>query len=156
MPPKHKNGHNSVSFWARATIYSSKCISWYGASLTVAPNFDISSRSKVIFASIWQPFCENLNYSTYLKFDFRFVIYAPELVELDYFEPYLFIFHRYLLLAKISQKFGKYVRLTVCLSVCLSATRYSSQFLTNHHQTWSTYGVWYKDHAYSFSRSKVK
>ena len=44
-----------------------------------------------------------------------------------------------LLLAKISQKFGKYVRLTVCLSVCLSvclfvclsATQYSSQFLTN-------------------------
>ena len=38
-------------------------------------------------------------------------------MELDYFEPHLFIFHPYLLLAKI---FGKYVRLTVCLSVCLS------------------------------------
>ena len=37
-------------------------------------------------------------------------------MELDYFEPHLFIFHAYLLLAKI---FGKYVRLTVCLSVCL-------------------------------------
>ena len=50
-------------------------------------------------------------------------------MELDYFEPHLFIFHPYLLLAKI---FGKYVRLTVCylpkiwqvcssdgLSVCL-------------------------------------
>ena len=37
-------------------------------------------------------------------------------MELDYFEPNLFIFHPYLLLAKI---FGKYVRLTVCLSVCL-------------------------------------
>ena len=61
-----------------------------------------------------------------------------------------------LLLAKISQKFGKYVRLTVCLSVCLSVTRYSSQFLTNQHQTWSIYVVWYKDQAYSFSRSKVK
>ena len=63
----------------------------------------------------------------------------PELVELDYFEHSLFIFDTYLLLAKISQKFGKYVRLTVCLSVCLSvclfvclsATQYSSQFLTN-------------------------
>ena len=32
-------------------------------------------------------------------------------MELDYFEPHLFIFHPYLLLAKI---FGKYVRLTVC------------------------------------------
>ena len=37
-------------------------------------------------------------------------------MELDYFEPHLFIFHPYLLLAKIF--FGKYVRLTVCLSVC--------------------------------------
>ena len=41
-------------------------------------------------------------------------------MELDYFEPSLFIFDTYLLLAKISKKFGKYVRLTVCLSVCLS------------------------------------
>ena len=39
-------------------------------------------------------------------------------MELDYFEPHLFIFHPYLLLAKIFN-FGKYVRLTVCLSVCL-------------------------------------
>ena len=32
---------------------------------------------------------------------------------------FLTLFHPYLLLAKISQKFGKYVRLTVCLSVGL-------------------------------------
>ena len=38
----------------------------------------------------------------------------------------------YLLLAKI-YNFGKYVRLTVSLSVCLCITRYRSQFLNNHH-----------------------
>ena len=60
------------------------------------------------------------NYSMQLRFDFRFVIYAPKLVELDSFERDLFIFDPYLLLAKISLKFCKYVRLTVCLFVCLS------------------------------------
>ena len=57
-------------------------------------------------------------------------------MELDYFEPSLFIFDAYLLLAKISKKFAsmfvwrfvtcqnfeeicKYVRLTVCPFVCL-------------------------------------
>ena len=60
----------------------------------------------------------------------------------------------------LSKKFGKYVRLMVCLSVCLSVclfgTRYRSQFFNNRHQTWSTYEVMYKEEPYSFSRSKVK
>ena len=41
-------------------------------------------------------------------------------MELDYFKHPLVIFYPYLLLAKISKKFGKYVRLTVCVFVCLS------------------------------------
>ena len=57
-------GHNSVSFSARAPIYSSNCSSWYCASSVVQLNFDIPSRSKVIFAWIWRPFWENLNYPT--------------------------------------------------------------------------------------------
>ena len=65
-----------------------------------------------------------------LRFDFRFVIYAPKLVELDSFKHDLFIFEPYLLLAKISLKFCKYVRLTVCLSVCL--------FVCNIHDTGRT------------------
>ena len=42
------------------------------------------------------------------------------------------------------------------LSVCLSVTRYRSQFLTNQHQTWSTYGIWSNTGPYTFYRSKVK
>ena len=68
-----------------------------------------------------------------------------------------------LLLAKIFN-FGKYVRLTVCLSVflsvCLSAwtlwTRYRPHRLTNHHQTWHKYGPLVRTEPYCFSRSKVK
>ena len=44
----------------------------------------------------------------------------------------------------------------VCLSVCLFGTRYRSQFLTNHHHTWSTYEVLYKTEPYNLSRSTVK
>ena len=56
--------------------------------------------------------------------------------------------------------FGKYVRLTVCLFVCLSSvclcrTWYRSQFLTNHLQT-STYVAWLNTDLYTFCRSKGK
>ena len=51
---------------------------------------------------------------------------------------------------------GLSVCLFVCLFVCLSVTRYRSQFLTNQHQTWSTYGIWSNTSAYTFYRAKVK
>ena len=54
-------------------------------------------------------------------------------------------------------KFCKYVRLTVfcvCASVCNFFDR--SQFLTYHPQTWLKYVSMSCNHAYSFSRSKVK
>ena len=67
---------------------------------------------------------------------------------------------KYSLLAKI-YNFGKYVRLTVCLFVCLFVCvfvclfvpRYRSQFSTNQHETWSTYGMWSITDLYSFCRS---
>ena len=49
----------------------------------------------------------------------------------------------------------KYVRLTVCLFVCLCVTRCRSQFLTNHLQTSSTYVAWPNTGLYTFYRSKV-
>ena len=83
-------------------------------ALGPAYHLDIVSSSKVILTSIWWPFWKVSNYSMQLRFDFRFVIYAPQLVELDSFEHDLFIFEPYLLLAKIPLKFCKCVRLTVC------------------------------------------
>ena len=72
-------------------------------------------------------------------------------------------YHDMLLLAKIFN-FGKYVRLTVCLSVCLfvclSGLRllagYRSRHLTNHHQTWPKCVSWSSLETHLLSRSKVK
>ena len=97
--------------------------------MTSRRNVDIVSSSKVILTSIWRPFWIFFNYSMQLRFDFRFVIYAPKLVKLDSFKRDLFIFEPYLLLAKISLKFCKYVRLTVCLFVCLFVRKF---FDTGH------------------------
>ena len=64
------------------------------------------------------------------------------------------------LLAKIFN-FGKYVRLTVCLCVCVCVS-VRNVFDTGHsffiylHQTWPKYVSLSRDHAYSFSMSKVK
>ena len=81
---------------------------------------------------------QNFNYSMKLRFDVRFVIYFPKLVELDSFKPYLFIFDADLLLVTCQNlasmligrvflsvclllaknlHFGKYVRWS-CFSVC--------------------------------------
>ena len=98
------------------------------------------------------------NYSMQLRFDFRFVIYAPKLVELDSFKRDLFIFEPYLLLAKISLKFCKYVRsfdgflfVFVCLSVCLSVMlTIQVAPLSNQHQTRHKYVSWIWLHVYSF------
>ena len=64
-----------------------------------------------------------------------------------------------LLLAKIFN-FGKYVRLTVCLSVCLSGstllTGYRSHRLTNHRQTSPKCVSWSSLEIHLLCRSKVK
>ena len=49
----------------------------------------------------------------------QFVIYAPELVELDYFYPFLFVFWPLFITCQNFAEICKYVRLTVCLFVCL-------------------------------------
>ena len=84
----------------------------------------------------------------------------PKLVELDHFEPPLFIFWRLFITCQNFEEICKYVRLTVCMSVCLFVclfvTRYRSQFLTNHHQNSSTHVVCLREEPYSFYRSEVK
>ena len=71
---------------------------------------------------------------------------------------FLSLFIRFLTPIYYLPKFRR--NLQVCsfngLSVCLSVTRYRSQFLTNQHQTWSTYGIWSNTGPYTFYRSKVK
>ena len=60
---------------------------------------------------------ENFNYSMKLRFDVRFVIYFPKLVELDSFKPYLFIFDADLLLVTCQNLASMFVG-RVCLSDC--------------------------------------
>ena len=61
---------------------------------------------------------QNFNYSMKLRFDVRFVIYFPKLVELDSFKPYLFIFDADLLLVTC-QNLASMLIGRVFLSVCL-------------------------------------
>ena len=60
---------------------------------------------------------QNFNYSMKLRFDVRFVIYFPKLVELDSFKPYLFIFDADLLLVTC-QNLASMLIGRVFLSVC--------------------------------------
>ena len=60
----------------------------------------------------------NLNHSTGLQFDFRFVICAHKLVELDYFELFFISTHIYYLPIFLRNFASMFVWRFVCVSVC--------------------------------------